>query len=114
MDDLSFTTWLQITGPTFAALVAGFTLLWTQSQTLSAQMLEVTRTLGRLDGSLAGLDARVGRLEATLERLDDRLDRLDDRLDALDSSLGKLDRTIEGLTAAILRLADTPRGRQDA
>jgi hypothetical protein len=72
---ISLVTWLQITGPTFAALVFGFSLLWNSQQATTAQLLEVNRSLGRLDGSLSALDARIERLGDSVERLSERVER---------------------------------------
>jgi len=74
MDGLSFVTWLEITGPLFAVLLAGFTLLWTQQQAVARQLLELGRIVGRLEGSLSGLDASVERLGAEVKRLSERLE----------------------------------------
>ena len=80
MSRISFVGWLQISGPTFAAMVFGFALLWNAQQVTSAQVVEVARTLGRLEGSIDGvgrsleaLDSRIERLGASVERLGERI-----------------------------------------
>lgn len=74
MDDgISFLAWLEITGPLFAILLCGFTLLWSQQQATNAQLLELGRAVGRLEGSLGSLDGSVGRLGCAVKRLSDRL-----------------------------------------
>jgi hypothetical protein len=80
---ISFVTWLQISGPTFAAMLFGFFLLWNAQQARSSEILEPTRSMGRLEGSLAGLDARLARLEGAIDRLDDRIDKLSAAVDKL-------------------------------
>ena len=54
-------------------MLVGFTLLWSTHQADSAQLFEMSRTLGRLDGS-------VERLDSTITGVDQRLDGLDVRL----------------------------------
>ena len=83
MSRISFADWLRISGPTFAAMVFGFTLLWTAQQATSAQVIDVARTLGRLEGSLDGVDRRLEALDAGLHRLDARIDRLGASVDQL-------------------------------
>jgi len=90
MNDLSFRGWLRISGPTFAVMVFGFGLLWSAQQAFSAQLLEVSRTLGRLEGAITGLDARVQTLEGAVTRLDERIDHLDIRIDRLGAAVDKL------------------------
>ena len=45
MDALSFVAWLEITGPLFAVLLCGFTLLWSQQQAIGSQLLELLELL---------------------------------------------------------------------
>lgn len=80
--------WLQISGPTFATLVFGFTLLWNAQQAQTGNLLEFQRSVGRLEGSINGLDARVGSLEGSISRLDARIDKLGNAVDALAKRLG--------------------------
>ncbi len=82
--------WLQISGPTFATLIFGFSLLWNAQQAQTASLLEVQRSVGRLEGSITRLDARVGSLEGSINRLDARIDKLDGRIDELGSAIDAL------------------------
>jgi prefoldin subunit 5 len=101
MNDLSFRGWLKISGPTFAVMVFGFGLLWSAQQAQSAQLLEVTRITGRLEGAITGLDSRVQTLEGAVLRLDERIGKLDARIDKLDARIGELDARIDKLDARI-------------
>ena len=107
LNRISLMAWLQISGPTFATLVFGFTLLWNAQQAQTGSMLEVQRSVGRLEGSISGLDARVvasrvrsavwmrassgstrgSQLEAR-STLDARIDKLGNAVDALAKRLG--------------------------
>jgi uncharacterized coiled-coil protein SlyX len=135
MNQISLVGWLKISGPTFATMVFGFTLLWSAQQantaqimeisrsssaqlmevsrSSSAQILEVSRAVGRLEGalpplqaSISGLDARVGRLETAVTALDGRVARLDDAVTRLDGRIDKLDARIDKLGTAIDKLAE--------
>ena len=113
VNDLSFRGWLRISGPTFAVMVFGFGLLWSTQQAFSAQLLEVSRSVGRLEGAITGLDARVQTLEGAVTRLDERIDKLDARIDnlgaridKLDARIDKLDTRIDKLGAAVDKLAE--------
>jgi septal ring factor EnvC (AmiA/AmiB activator) len=97
VSQLSFLGWLKLSGPTFAVMVFGFTLLWQSQQALSAQGFETSRSLGRLEGTIAGLDQRM-------EQLDARLDGLSSRLDGLDARLAQLAAAIERLSERVDRL----------
>jgi len=99
VNDLSFRGWLKISGPTLAVMAFGFGLLWSGQQAHSAQLLEVSRTMGRLEGAITGLDAR-------LESLDRRFDQFDARLGQLDARLEQLDARIDKLGTAVDNLAD--------
>ena len=105
MDHISLAAWLQITGPTFAVMVIGFGLLWNSQQTMTAQLLQVTRSLGNLEGAVHALDTRIDKLEGSISRLDARIDKLDERLDKLDVTVGKLSDVIQQLAQAVTRLA---------
>jgi peptidoglycan hydrolase CwlO-like protein len=90
LNRISLLAWLQISGPTFATLVFGFTVLWNAQQAQTANMLEIQRSVGRLEGSISGLDARVGRLEGSIQGLDARIDKLDGRIDKLANAIDAL------------------------
>jgi hypothetical protein len=85
---ISLVAWLQITGPTFVTLVFGFTLLWNAQQAQSGNLLELQRTVGRLEGSISGLDSRIEGLDTRMQALDVRIDKLGDAVDALAKRLG--------------------------
>lgn len=80
--------WLQISGPTFATSIFGFSLLWNAQQAQTASLVEVQRSVGRLERSITGLHARVGSLEGSINRLDGRIDELGSAIDALAKRLG--------------------------
>ena len=86
MNGISFTGWLRISGPTFAAMVFGFALLWSAQQTTSAQVLDLGRTLGRVEGSLDGVDRSLEALDARIERLGASVERLGERISELGPS----------------------------
>jgi outer membrane murein-binding lipoprotein Lpp len=90
LNRISLMAWLQISGPTFATLVFGFTLLWNAQQAQTGNLLELQRSVGRLEGSINGLDARVGSLEGSISRLDARIDKLDSRIDKLGNAVDAL------------------------
>ena len=86
MSRISFVGWLQISGPTFAAMVFGFALLWNAQQATSEQVLELGRTLGRLEGSIDGVDRSLEALDSRLERLGAGVERLGERISELGPS----------------------------
>jgi chaperonin cofactor prefoldin len=86
MSRISFVDWLRISGPTFAVMVFGFALLWNAQQTTSAQVVDVARTFGRLEGTLDGVDRRLEALDARLDRLGASVERLGERISELGSS----------------------------
>jgi hypothetical protein len=88
MQGISLASWLQITGPTFATLVVGFTLLWNAQQATTGSLLEVGRSVGRLEGSIGALVARIERLDTRLQGLDARLEQLADAVNTLAKRLG--------------------------
>jgi hypothetical protein len=90
MGRISLVDWLRISGPTFAAMVFGFALLWNAQQVTSAQVIDVARTLGRLEGTLDGVDRRLEALDARLGRLDARLDRLGASVEQLGERISEL------------------------
>ena len=94
---ISLLAWLQISGPTFATLIFGFSLLWNAQQAQTASLVEVQRSVGRLEGSITGLHARVGSLEGSINRLDARIDKLDGRLEKLDGRIDELGSAIDAL-----------------
>lgn len=116
---ISLGAWLRISGPTFAVMLSGFTLLWNAQQATSAQLLEVTRTLGRLDGAITRFEARLDSMDQTLQSmdrsiqsldasvrsLDQRVDALGERVDALDGRIGSLGESVDRLAARL----DEPR-----
>jgi hypothetical protein len=83
MGRISFVDWLRISGPTFAAMIFGFALLWNAQQATSAQVIDMARTLGRLEGSLDGVDRRLEALDARIERLGATVERLGERISEL-------------------------------
>jgi septal ring factor EnvC (AmiA/AmiB activator) len=96
---ITFLGWLKLSGPTFAVMVFGFGLLWQSQQALSGQMLETSRSVGRLEGAiqgvesrlagldvrLAGIDSRLAGIDTQLARLADAIDRLNDRVDRIEA-----------------------------
>jgi septal ring factor EnvC (AmiA/AmiB activator) len=103
---VSFRAWLEITGPTFATMVLGFTLVWSQIQTLNAQTLEVTRTLGRLEGSLGALEKSVAGLQATTAQLQATTAELQASNAELRGAIGELQVSNRELRAAVDRLTE--------
>jgi chromosome segregation ATPase len=87
---ISLVAWLQITGPTFVTLVFGFTLLWNAQQAQSGNLLELQRTVGRLEGSISGLDSRIEGLDTRIQGLDSRIQGLDLRIDKLGDAVDAL------------------------
>jgi outer membrane murein-binding lipoprotein Lpp len=96
VDRLSFRGWLKLSGPTFAVMVFGFGLLWQAQQANTAQLMELSRatnaqfvelnrTIGRLEGAIAGIEARLGSLETQMSRLSAAIDKLSDRVDRLEA-----------------------------
>ena len=86
MGRISFVAWLRISGPTFAAMVFGFALLWNAQQVTSAQVVDVARSLGRLEGSLDGVDRRLEALDMRIDRLGASVERLGERISELGPS----------------------------
>jgi hypothetical protein len=74
---ISFASWLKLSGPTYAVMVFGFTLLWNAQQTTNVQMLELSRTTGRLEGAIERLDQSIQHLGDQVQRLSERMDRLE-------------------------------------
>lgn len=90
MSRISLATWLQISGPTFATLVFGFALLWNVQQTTIAQVLDVARGMGRLEGAVAGFERSLAGFDQRLAGFDQRLAGLDDRIARLGASVDRL------------------------
>ena len=88
MSRISLLAWLQITGPPFATMVFGFALLWNAQQATSAQVLDVARGMGRLEGSIDGVERSVEGVERSLTALNARLDRLGDSVERLAERVG--------------------------
>jgi hypothetical protein len=86
MGRISFVSWLQISGPTFAAMVMGFALLWNAQQVATAQLSEHGRMLGRLEGAIDGVDRSLESLDLRIERLGGSVERLGERISELDPS----------------------------
>ena len=117
-EQISFRAWMRISAPTFAVLVAGFTLLWNAQQATYEQSLETSRALGRLDGAVASLEKTTARLDDRMDQfdrrlagiderlagIDQRLAGIDTRLDAIDGTLGTLGSTVGRLAAAVEKL----------
>ena len=83
MSRIAFGTWLQISGPTFAAMLFGFALLWNAQQATSAQVLDLGRAMGRLEGSIGGVERSIGGVERSIATLNARLERLADSVERL-------------------------------
>jgi len=94
-DRISLRAWLKLSAPTFTVLLVGFTLLWNAQQVSSAQLLEVSRSLGRLDGAVAGLEATTARFDRRLESFGERLAGIDQRLASFDQRLASFDQRLE-------------------
>jgi hypothetical protein len=86
MSRIAFGSWLQISGPSFAAMLFGFALLWNAQQATSAQVLDLGRAMGRLEGSIEGVERSIAALNARLERLSDSVERLAERVSGAGSS----------------------------
>lgn len=94
--DVSFAAWLKISAPSLVAMAFGFNLLWSGQQTLNANMLqmqqamgaqlvEVNRTVGRLEEVILRIDGTLERLDATVARLEETVEMLSERVDGLES-----------------------------
>jgi exonuclease VII small subunit len=94
---ISLAAWLKVSGPTFAVMVFGFTLLWNAQQTSYAQMLEITRTTGRLEGAIERLEGSMDRLEGSVEKLEDSMERLDGSIAELDDAIRVLSERVDRL-----------------
>jgi krueppel-like factor 15 len=105
-DRISFRAWMRISAPTFAVMALGFPLLWSAQQASSAQMLEMSRSLGRLDGAVASLEATTARVDQRLLSIDGRLASFDERLASFDARLASFD---ERLASFDERLASFDR-----
>ncbi len=110
-DRISFRAWMRISAPTFAVMVMGFTLLWNAQLIANEQLMETSRSLGRLDGAIDRLDERMETFDARLESFDQRMESFDARLESFDQRLdqfgGRLDRldgTIDRLAVAVEKL----------
>ena len=92
---ISFAGWLKISGPSFAVMLCGFTLLWNSQETMrsqmlelhessSAQILELSRVTGRLEGAIGRLESSIDRLDASVAELRVDVRRLGERVGALE------------------------------
>ncbi len=103
---ISFAGWLKISGPSFAVMLCGFTLLWNSQETMrsqmlelndathdrmlqlhessAAQILELSRVTGRLEGAIGRLESSIDRLDASVAELRVDVRRLGERVDALE------------------------------
>ena len=88
---ISLAAWLKVSGPTFAVMVFGFTLLWNAQQTTNAQMLELSRTTGRLEGAIERLEGSMERLESSMEQLDGSIHGLRDAVRVLSERVDRLE-----------------------
>jgi len=82
---ISLAAWLKVSGPTFAVMVFGFTLLWNAQQTTNAQMLELSRTTGRLEGAIERLESSMEQLDGSIHGLRDAVRVLSERVYRLES-----------------------------
>ena len=90
---ISFAAWLQVSGPTFAAMVFGFALLWNGQQNASAQILEMSRSLGRLEGSITGLERSNAATQGSIAALNERIERLGASVEKLSERVSALGRS---------------------
>lgn len=103
---ISCAGWLKVSGPTFAVMLCGFTLLWNSQETMrgqmlelndatndrmlqlhessTAQILELSRVSGRLEGAIGRLESSIDRLDASVAELRVDVRRLGERVDALE------------------------------
>jgi peptidoglycan hydrolase CwlO-like protein len=97
LERVSFVAWLELTGPTFATLVLGFALLWNSLQATNAQMLEITRTVGRLEGSISALDGSVAGLRTSVSELQSSVGTLQGSVGELRGSVQTLSERVHPL-----------------
>jgi hypothetical protein len=113
---VSFAGWLKISGPSFAVMLCGFTLLWNSQETMRSQMLELngatnTRMLELHDATdtrmlelhqsstaqILELSRVTGRLEGAIGRLESSIDRLDASVAELRVDVRRLGERVDAL-----------------
>lgn len=113
---MSFAGWLKLSGPSFAVMLCGFTLLWNSQETMRSQMLELngatntrmlelhdatdTRMLELHESSTAQileLSRVTGRLEGAIGRLESSIDRLDASVAELRVDVRRLGERVDAL-----------------
>jgi len=99
---MSFAGWLKLSGPTFAVMLCGFTLLWNSQETMRSQMLELngatnTRMLDLNESTNARMlelhessTAQILELSRVTGRLEGAIGRLESSIDRLDASVAEL------------------------
>jgi outer membrane murein-binding lipoprotein Lpp len=113
---ISFAGWLKLSGPSFAVMLCGFTLLWNSQETMRSQMLELngatnTRMLELHDATdtrmlelhqsstaqILELSRVTGRLEGAIGRLESSIDRLDASVAELRVDVRRLGERVDAL-----------------
>jgi outer membrane murein-binding lipoprotein Lpp len=99
---MSFAGWLKVSGPSFAVMLCGFTLLWNSQETMRSQMLELngatnTRMLDLNESTNARMlelhessTAQILELSRVTGRLEGAIGRLESSIDRLDASVAEL------------------------
>ena len=99
---MSFAGWLKLSGPSFAVMLCGFTLLWNSQETMRSQMLELngatnTRMLDLNESTNARMlelhessTAQILELSRVTGRLEGAIGRLESSIDRLDASVAEL------------------------
>ena len=99
---MSFAGWLKLSGPSFAVMLCGFTLVWNSQETMRSQMLELngatnTRMLDLNESTNARMlelhessTAQILELSRVTGRLEGAIGRLESSIDRLDASVAEL------------------------
>jgi hypothetical protein len=114
---ISFAGWLKVSGPSFAVMLCGFTLLWNSQETMRSQMLELNgatntrmlelneRTDTRMLDVNEGINARVLELnEGIHARMLEFQTATNAQLLELTRTTGRLEGAIDRLDASVAEL----------
>ena len=103
---ISFAGWLKVSGPSFAVMLCGFTLLWNSQETMRSQMLELNgATNTRMLELNEGINARVLELnEGIHARMLEFQTATNAQLLELTRTTGRLEGAIDRLDASVAEL----------
>jgi archaellum component FlaC len=106
---IPFAAWLKLSGPTFAVMALGFTLLWNAQQATQVQILEVQRgTQTQLVEMQRANQAQFVEMQRAIHaQLLEMQEATHAQLLEMNRSIGRLEGAIDALTATVEDLRDS-------